>query len=56
MTVIENKYEFMCNLFPSVFMCDQLPCGDFGRWIYGEKFVASEEYGDKYHLSVHFKL
>lgn len=42
--VIENKYEFMCNSYPGVFMCDRLPCG---RWIDGGKFLASEEYGDK---------
>ena len=38
---------------PEGFMCDRLLCGGFERWICGEKFLTSEEYGDK---SAHFKL
>ena len=47
MNVIENKYEFMCNLHPRVFIGDGLLCGDFGSCIYGENFLPNEDYGDK---------
>lgn len=45
--VIENKYEFICNLYLRVFIGDRFLCGNFGRWIYKENFLANEDCGDK---------
>lgn len=35
---------------------DRLLCGDFGRWIYGGKFLASEDYGDKISFKSSFQI
>lgn len=57
MNVKENKYELMCNLYPRV-LC-VIDCSVVileGGLIYGGKFLASEDYGDKISFKSSFQI